>query len=135
MSISLLSLVGFAAWTLVLLAAVIVYRIPQVLLLRKKADAWTRGRAVDQPAFVTRIESAQANCLEMLPIFAAVVLAASVADAEGVTAALAPWFLVARIGQSVVHMISIHHLVIFFLRFPLFLVQILILAYWIILLV
>ncbi|MBO9469281.1 MAPEG family protein [Endozoicomonas sp. G2_2] len=123
---------GFAGWTLLLIGAMIAYRIPLVLSMRKRADAWTRGREVDQAAVMTRLEGAYANCLEMLPIFASVVLVAAVADAEAITAGLAGWFLAARIGQSVAHIISVHHLVIFFARFPFFLVQVLILAYWII---
>jgi len=134
MTTSLWALTGFAGWTLLLAAAMIVYRVPLVLMMRQRADAWTRGRATEQPAVMTRLAGAHANCLEMLPIFAAVVLVAAVADVPSVTAGLAGWFLAARVGQSLAHIVSIHHLVIFFVRFPLFLVQVLILAYWIVML-
>ena len=132
MSMSLWALTGFAGWALLLAIALIAYRIPLVLTMRKRADAWTRGKEVDQPALMDRIEGAYANCLEMLPIFASVVLVAAVADAESITAGLAGWFLAARIGQSLAHIISVHHLMIFFARFPFFLVQVLILIYWIV---
>ncbi|MES1928757.1 hypothetical protein SADO_05840 [Salinisphaera dokdonensis CL-ES53] len=132
MGMSLWALTGFAGWALLLVVAMIFYRIPLVLSMRKRADAWTRGNEVEQPAVMTRVEGAYANCLEMLPIFASVVLVAAVADAESITAGLAGWFLLARIGQSVAHIISVHHLMIFFARFPFFLVQVLILGYWIV---
>lgn len=131
MSPSLILLVAFAAWTLALLVLVIApYRVGRVLTGRAKSDSWTRGRAIEDPAFIQRVGGAQSNCLEMLPILGAVVLAAAVAGRGEVTDSLACIFLVARIGQSVSHMISVHHLMIFFVRFPLFLIQVAILIYW-----
>lgn len=130
MSTSMMALAGFAAWTLAFIIVTLGYRGIRVLTGQLKADAWTRGRAVEDPPVVKRLNDAFANCLEMLPIFAAVVLAAAVAGQSAVTDGLAMFFLAARIGQSVSHIISVHHLVIFFVRFPLFLVQVGILVIW-----
>lgn len=134
MSTSLIALLGFAAWTLALIVVTIGYRGTRVLTGQLKADAWTRGRAVEDPPVMKRLGDAHANCLEMLPVVAAVILVASAADAVSVTNGLALWLLAARIGQSLSHIVSVHHLVIFFVRFPLFLAQVAILIYWLIVL-
>lgn len=132
MSTTIVALLGFAAWVMVLVLVMIGYRGSRVLLGQLKADAWTRGRAVEDPPVMKRLGDAHANCLELLPIVGAVMLAAVVSDHAAITNGLALWLLVARIGQSVAHIISVHHLVIFFARFPLFLVQVAILVYWLI---
>lgn len=130
MSTSMAALLGFAAWTLVLIVVMLGYRGTRVVAGQLKADAWTRGRAVEDPPVIKRLTDAHANCLELLPVVGAVLLAAAVTDNAAVTNGLALWLLAARIGQSVAHIISVHHLVIFFARFPLFLVQVAILVYW-----
>lgn len=135
MSTSVAALLGFAAWTLVLVVIMIGYRGVRVLTGQLKADAWTRGRAVEDPPVIKRLTDAHANCLELLPVVAAILLAAVATDNAAVTNGLALWLLAARIGQSVAHIISVHHLVIFFARFPLFLAQVAILIYWLVALV
>jgi len=130
MTPSFAALLGFVAWTLLLLGLTIVHRGVQVLAMRRRADAWTRGRAVEDPPIVKRLGDAHANCLEMLPLFAAVILVAVVAGHAAVTDGLAAWFLAARIGQSTSHVIAVNHWMIFLVRFPLFLVQVAILAWW-----
>lgn len=130
MSASIEGLLLFVAWTLVLLAIGVAYRAAMVLSFSKKADAWTRGRDPEQPAVFTRVADAYANCLEMLPMFGAVILAAAVLDKSDITNGLALLFIAARVGQSVAHVISVHHLMIFFVRFPLFMVQAVVLVWW-----
>lgn len=130
MATSMLALLAFVAWTVALAIATIAYRSTRVLTGALKADAWTRGNAVEDPPVFKRIGDAYANCLEMLPLAGAVLLAAAVSDAASVTNGLALWFLAARIGQSISHIVSVHHLMIFLVRFPLFLVQVAILVYW-----
>lgn len=130
MTASLASLLGFAALTLLPILTFIVYRGSLVVAGRRRADDWTRGRAVEDPPAVKRIGDAHANCLEMLPVFAAVILVAEVAGAGAVTHALAPWFLAARVGQFSSHVIAVNHWMIFLVRFPLFLIQVVILLWW-----
>lgn len=130
MSVSLASLLGYVAWTLFLTFIFVAYRGLRVMSGQNRANDWTRGRAVEDPGFVKRTTDARDNCLEMLPLFAAVVLVAVVSGSAAVTNGLACWFLAARIGQSVSHMISISHWMIFLARFPLFLIQLLILVWW-----
>lgn len=130
MSVSIESLLLFVAWTLLLLLVSVAYRAAMVFSFTKKADAWTRGRDAEDPAVFKRVGDAYMNCLEMLPMFAAVILAAAVLDKSDVTNGLALLFIAARVGQSVAHVISVHHLMIFFARFPLFMVQVVLLVWW-----
>lgn len=124
------SLLLFVAWTVLLLLISAGYRVAMVFSFTKKADAWTRGREPEDPAVFKRVGDAYSNCLEMLPMFGAVVLAAVALGHAEVTAGLALLFIAARVGQSVAHVISVHHLMIFFVRFPLFMVQVVLLIWW-----
>ncbi|MGB1203983.1 MAG: MAPEG family protein, partial [Alloalcanivorax venustensis] len=53
------------------------YRVPQIFLGNKKANHWERNQPVDDPAFLVRAKGAHLNCLENLPLFAALVLTAA----------------------------------------------------------
>lgn len=130
MTASLIALVGFTAWTLLLVLVTGGYRIPMVLSGKRASDAWTRGRAVEDPPVIGRIGQAHLNCIENLPLFAALILVAAAAGHPEITNGLALWFLLARVGQSVAHIVSVHSKMIFFVRFPLFLVQVAILIIW-----
>lgn len=124
------ALLAFTAWTLVLMFIYVGYRVGLVLTFKKPANAWTRGQASEDPAFIVRAHHAHLNCAENLPVFAAVVLAASVLGKLPVVDAIACWFLAARIAQSVVHLISTAPLMVF-VRANLFVIQVLMLA-WVI---
>jgi uncharacterized MAPEG superfamily protein len=103
------ALLGFTAWTLLLVFLYVNWRSLEILR-GKKADSWTRGAAsVEDPAFVKRLVNAHANCVENLPIFAAIVLAASAMHKEAVADAYGAYVLYARIAQSVVHAIGVNH--------------------------
>ncbi|NNF67973.1 MAG: MAPEG family protein, partial [Gammaproteobacteria bacterium] len=84
----------------------------------------------DVSAFSNRLCRAHANCYENLPLFAAVILLALVMGRNGITDPLALWFLGARVAQSVAHLVSTDNRVVL-LRFTFFLLQWLILAYWV----
>lgn len=130
MNASLASLLGFAALTLLPVLVFITHRGVLVLLGRRRADDWTRGRAVQDAPIIKRISDAHANCLEMLPIFASVILIAEVAGAGAITHTLAPWFLAARVGQFGSHVLAVTHWTVFLARFPFFFIQVLILICW-----
>lgn len=101
---TLLSLLGFAAWTLALVSMVVVYRTLVVLAGRKEANAWPRGEKRDEPGWVTRASHAHLNCLETLPVFAAVVIVAVAMSGLRAIDPLAPWILAARVCQSLAHL-------------------------------
>ena len=98
------ALLGFAAWTLLLIAGVFLYR-GMRFLTGTPINHWPRGnKPADDAPFVKRLEDAHANCLENLPVFAVIVLAAAALGRLGDTQSLAPWVLYARIGQSLAHL-------------------------------
>lgn len=126
----LTALLLFAAWTLVLMFAYVGYRVTLVLANKKKANSWTRGAAVEDPPFVVRAHHAHLNCVENLPVFAAIVLAAAALGKSPVVDAVAGLYLLARVAQGVVHLISTNHWMVF-LRANLFVVQVLLCFYMI----
>jgi hypothetical protein len=97
-------LLGFAAWTIVLLASTIgMYRWFHILAGR----AAVNGFSADQPEgsdWYKRSMRAHANCIENLPVFGAIVLALHVSAAGGAVADYASiGVLIARVMQSLVH--------------------------------
>jgi uncharacterized MAPEG superfamily protein len=101
---ALQALIGFAAWTLLLVLLVFAYRGAR-FLAGTPINSWPRGaKPADDAALVKRIEDAHANCLENLPIFAVIVLAAAALGRLGAVDSLAPFVLYARFGQSAAHL-------------------------------
>ncbi len=98
------ALLGFTGWTLLLVIAIFAYRGIR-FLGGTPINSWPRGQrsATDAP-IVSRIADAHANCLENLPIFAVIVLAAGQLGKLEAIAALAPLVLYARIAQSLAHL-------------------------------
>ena len=119
----IVALILFAAWTLFLVFTSVNWRLFEILR-GVPANSWTRGKAKESPAWVTRCEHAHMNCLENLPIFAVIVLAAYGLQQTPAILALAPIVLAARIGQSVVHLIGVSHWLVL-LRAAFFTVQVL----------
>lgn len=100
------ALLGFAAWTLLLVLVIFGYR-GMRLLQGTPINSWGRGKkTTTDPAFIERVEAAHANCLENLVLFAVIVLAADALSKSEFIAGVASWVLFARIGQSVVHLIG-----------------------------
>src|SRR5262249_10222795 len=128
MSTSVSALVGFAAWQLLLTFALGFYRSGLVLSGRKAANTFSPDGS-DVGGIGQRLTRARDNCYENLPMFTALVVAASLAGRTAVTDPLALWVLCARIGQSVTHIVSTSIPAIN-VRFALYLVQIVIMASW-----
>lgn len=130
MSASIAVLLTFTAWTLALTAVYVGYRVALVLSFKEKANAWTRGAPshVD-PAWVTRFQHAHLNCVENLPLFAAIVLAAQALGQGGVIDGLAWVYMGFRFAQSIVHLVSTTPLFVF-LRANMLLGQWVCLVYW-----
>jgi uncharacterized MAPEG superfamily protein len=113
----------FATWTLLLALFYSLPRVPRVLLGQQRADAWTRGNPPVDPPLLQRAQHAHYNCLETLPVFAAVVLAAAVMDQAAALAGMAAWVLYLRVAQSVVHLIGTSFMLVL-IRATLFIVQV-----------
>ncbi len=104
------ALLGFAAWTALLVLGVFLYRGLR-FVTGTPINSWPRGtKTAGDAAFVNRLQDAHANCLENLPVFAVIVLAAAATGRLDTIAALAPWVLYARVGQSLVHLSGVGQL-------------------------
>lgn len=119
-------LLGFCLWTLVLAAIMVTGRSLLVLT--------GRARAHDFPAyqynpdhFLDRVSRAYLNALETLPLFAALILAAWYTRQLELAISPALWILLARIGQSMVHLIGVNHWLVL-VRFSFFLIQLVLMA-------
>lgn len=129
MGASLVALCGFAAWTLLLVFTLAVYRGWYGRRTDMALNAF-RPDGSDLDPLGQRWTRAHLNCVEMLPVAGAVILAAAAAGRSAVTDPLAPWLLVARVAQSTVHLVSTSVPAVA-IRGTLFLVQVAILASWI----
>jgi uncharacterized MAPEG superfamily protein len=133
MNASILALIGYVAWTIALVLSVVSYRLIQ-MATGTPADSWARSKAPNDPDVIQRITHAHLNCLENLPLYGGVVLAAAAMSRLAVIDPLAGWFLAARIAQSIVHVIQVSHWMVL-VRGTFWTVQMLLLIYWIVVLV
>jgi uncharacterized MAPEG superfamily protein len=104
MSIPILAILAFAAWTLLLLfGSVGVYRWRRILTGGARLNDFPADRP-DGPDWYRRAMRAHANCVENLPVLTAIVVAALVAKAGGPALdALSVLVVAARIPQSLIH--------------------------------
>ena len=125
MTVPVWMLVGFAAWTvLLLLATVGVYRWSRILTGRVAIRNF-RADQVEGADWYLRAMRAHANCVENLPVFGAIVLGLYVGRVAGAFVnALAVTVLVARILQSLVHVCFVQTNAVASVRFGFFFVQI-----------
>ncbi|WP_291985333.1 MAPEG family protein [Candidatus Accumulibacter sp. ACC007] len=125
MSLPVWMLLGFAAWTvLLLLSTVGVYRWSLILAGRVPISSF-RADQVEGSDRYKRAMRAHANCIENLPVFGAIVVALHVGNVGGTLVdGLAAAILVARVMQSLVHVCFVQTDTVTALRFAFFLVQI-----------
>lgn len=104
---ALQALLGFTAWTVFIVAGVFLYRGAK-FLGGTPINHWPRqAKPADDMALIKRMEDAHANCLENLPVFAAIVLAAAAMGRLEAIAAVAPLVLYARVAQTTTHLIGV----------------------------
>lgn len=129
MSIPVAALLAFAIWTILVLAFTIgVLRWRLIFSGQAELKSFPGDEAHGSP-FYRRATRAHANCVENLPVFAAIVLAAVVSGTRSPTLdALALTAVVARVLQTSAHLISGSNLAIGF-RFSFLMVQ-LIAFFW-----
>jgi uncharacterized MAPEG superfamily protein len=124
MTTPLWCLLGFVAWTLLLVTAIGVARGAQVFAGKMQPNQFPSGQQHGGDAY-WRLNRAHMNCLENLPIFASAVLTAAVLGLQSSTLdTLASVFLAARIGQTTAHLSSGSNLAVN-VRFAFFLTQVL----------
>jgi uncharacterized MAPEG superfamily protein len=124
MTVPMWTLLGFAAWTVILLLSTIgVYRWSRILTGRVPIRDF-RADHVEGEDWYRRSMRAHANCIENLPVFGAIVLALYVSDVGGSTVNyLSITVLVARVIQSLVHVCLIQTNTVAAMRFAFFFVQ------------
>jgi uncharacterized MAPEG superfamily protein len=128
MSHSILALVCFAAWTMLMAFVMVNHRVFYVLTGRRKINTFTPdGAAVS--AFQARACRVHANCYENLPVFASLVLGAAVAGKGAITDPLAMIAFYARVVQSSVHLMSTSEIAVS-IRATFWTVQMLIMLWW-----
>ena len=128
MSPTLLALLGFLSWTLMLLVLMELMRSQLVLTGQVAANGFTPENTGLSP-FMQRLARAHANCIEGLPLFGGFMLLAVAAGRAPVTDPLAFWLLGARIVQSLIHLGSASALAVT-TRFTAFAVQVGIAVWW-----
>jgi uncharacterized MAPEG superfamily protein len=125
MTVPMWMLLGFAAWTvLLLLSTVGVYRWSRILTGRVPISDF-RANQIEGEDWYRRSMRAHANCIENLPVFGAIVLALYVSGVGGLTVNyLSISVLVARIIQSLIHVCLVQTNTVVAVRFTFFFVQI-----------
>ena len=123
MAAPLISLVWFALWAVFLVLIVGLWRVRDVMAGKTAPNAFPSGEKHGSDAY-WRANRAQANTVENLPIFAALVLSGVAAGLDSSTfAMLCTVAVIARMVQSLIHLAS-GSVVAVNLRFTAFLVQI-----------
>ena len=131
MSPAICTLLCFTALTILLALSYVSYRVLLVITFKAPANAWTRGTSTrEDPAILTRLQHAHLNCLENLPVYAAIVLAAYVTNHLAYVEPLASIFIALRVAQVVIHTISTSPLFVF-ARANVYLAQVGIMGYWV----
>lgn len=128
MSPTLLALLGFLCWTLLLLVLMEAIRSKLVLAREVPANGFSPDNAGLSP-FMQRLARAHANCIEGLPLFGGFMVLAVIAGKSSVTDPLAYVLLAARIIQSTIHLASTSPMAVS-ARFTAFGVQMGIAIYW-----
>ncbi len=105
MSLTALALLGYVAWTVMLLVVMEVLRSVLVLSKRHAANSFSADGA-DVSPFAHRLARAHANCYESFPIVGGLLLLALATGQGAVTEPLAMALLAARIAQSCTHLVS-----------------------------
>lgn len=125
---SVLALLGYSTWTLLLLAGIAVLRTSVTVSGGRPANSFSPA-GDDVSAFSGRLCRAHANCYEFFPVFGGLLAVALFAQRTQVTDPLALWALAARVVQSSIHLVSTSEAAVR-ARFAFFLIQFIIMAYW-----
>ena len=125
MTVPIWMLLGFATWTILLLTATVgVYRWNRILTGRVEIRSF-RADQVEGDDWYKRAMRAHANCVENLPVFAAIVFALYVGNVTSTLVnVLAIAILLARMLQSLIHICFVQTNIMAAIRFAFFAVQI-----------
>jgi uncharacterized MAPEG superfamily protein len=128
MSNSAFALVALIGWALGLL--ILMEAIRSGLVLAKKVPSnGFRPDNENLSPFMQRLARAHLNCIEGLPVFGGLLIAALLTSRTAITDPLALWLVCARVIQSTVHLFSTSVMAVN-MRFAAFAVQMVIGAIW-----
>lgn len=106
MTTPLYALMGFVFWTMFIVLAIGLARVSQVASGKVAVNGFPSGQPHGSDGY-WRLNRAHMNCVENLPLFAAVVLAGHVSGlTTGTFATLSEVYMIARIAQTVIHVSS-----------------------------
>lgn len=128
MNSTILALTGYISWTMLVLICLEVYRTVQVMKEKRAPNSFNTDGS-DLTPFGQRLTRTLGNCIESFPLIGGTMLLALATGSSVVTDGLALYLLLARFGQSAVHLISTSELAVQ-IRFVLFVVQQVIVIYW-----
>lgn len=127
MNNTIITLIAYIGWIILLLFVLAAYRTTYAKNSSKSLKFKADGS--DTAPLGERITRAQANCVESFSFIGGILLLAVATDSTAITNSLAIYVLLARLIQSIVHIISTSNLFIQ-IRFVFFLVQVGICIYW-----
>lgn len=129
MNDTIIALIGYITWILVLLVFIAVYRTVMVAKKQQAANGF-KADGSNSSAFGQRLTRTQANCVESFAFIGGLMLLALATNSAAITNGLALLLLGARMGQSITHLISTSVLAVQ-VRFVFFLIQVAICFYWV----
>ncbi len=126
---TLVALAGFAGWTALLTFGLVNLRLFNIFSGAKIPINRFSPSGEDLPGLGLRLTRAHQNCLETLPIFAALVIVAGLSNQLSIMEGTAIYILFSRVAQSITHIISTSVPMVL-LRATLFTVQVLLMLYY-----
>ena len=128
MNATVLVFVSYVFLLLLLLVAIVSTRTMIVMSGKKQPNEFTPD-ATDESSFLQRLTRAHANVVECFPFIGGLLLLALAMERPVITDSLAPYLMAARLGQTLVHLMSTSALAVQ-VRFAFFLVQVVICIFW-----
>jgi len=124
------ALLGYIIWTLFLIVLIEIGRVVVTVKTGKAANSFLADGS-DISSFAIRLSGAHLNCVESFPLVGGTLLLALVTEQHAITDPLALWLLLARIGQSCMHLVSGTSQAVQ-IRFAFFITQLGIIAWWLV---
>lgn len=128
MSVTVLAFTAYVFLTLILLVSIVSARSLIVMGGKKAANEFAPDGS-GESSFIQRLTRAHANVVECFPFVGGMLLLAIAMDEPFITDGLAPYVILARLAQTLTHLISASVLAVQ-VRFAFFLVQVVICLYW-----
>ncbi len=130
MTLTATALLGYIAWTLFLIILIEIGRIVVTVKTGREANSFLADGSDISP-FAIRLSGAHSNCVENFPLVGGTLLLSLVTEHHFITDPLALWLLLARVGQTCMHLLSGSSRAAL-IRFAFFITQLAIIFWWLI---